>query len=144
MGATLSPGFLAAWATQIGGLSAFMGGFAATMLVMLLTHDSQRQAIRWAAGLSALSAVAFVVAAVATTTLVAGSHPEAPAAVARQAAQGPARALAALFFALGAYGLIAAIGWAGWVRSRRMGWVTTGLAALGAIAITLSFSDITL
>lgn len=139
MGDVLAPAFLAAWATQIGGLSAFMGGFAATMLVMLLTHDSRGRPVQWAAGLSALSAVAFVVAAVATTTLVAGSHPDAPAAVARQAAQGPARAMAALFFSLGAYGLIAAIGCAGWVRSKRMGWATTALATLGAIAITLNF-----
>ena len=69
MGDALSPAYLAAWATQIGALSAFMGGFASTILVMLLTHDSRRRAVQWAAGLSALSAVAFIVAAVATTTL---------------------------------------------------------------------------
>jgi hypothetical protein len=139
MGDALSPAYLAAWATQIGALSAFMGGFASTILVMLLTHDSRRRAVQWAAGLSALSAVAFIVAAVATTTLVAGSHPDAPASVARQAAQGPARLMAVLFFSLGAYGLIAAIGCAGWVRSKRMGWATTIVAGLGAVAVTLNF-----
>ena len=139
MGADLSTAYLATWAAQIGALSAFMGGFAATMLVMLLTHDSRRRAVRWAAGSAALSAVAFIVAAVATTTLVAGSHPEAPASVARQAAEGPARLMAVLFFSLGVYGLIAAIGCAGWVRSARMGWATTVMAGLGAVAITLNF-----
>ncbi|MBN8528405.1 MAG: hypothetical protein J0M36_04130 [Caulobacterales bacterium] len=139
MGDVLAPAYLAAWAAQIGALSAFMGGFASTILVMLLTHDSRRWAVKWAAGLSALSAVAFIVAAVATTTLVAGSHAEAPASVARQAAHGPARLMAVLFFSLGAYGLIAAIGCAGWVRSKRMGWATTVVAGLGAVAVTLNF-----
>lgn len=136
----LSPAFLGVWATQIGSLSAFMGGFAATMLVMLLTHDGRGRAVQLASGLSGLAAVAFVVAAVSTTTLVAGVHPEAPGAVARAAMTGPARALAAGFFALGAYGLIAAIGCAGWVRSRPMGWTTSVLAGLGALAMTLNFA----
>lgn len=142
MGDALSAGFLAVWAAQIGSLSAFMGGFAATMLVMLLTHDSRRRAVQWASGLSALSALAFVMAAVATTTLVAGSHPEAPAAVARAAAHGPARGMAALTFALGAYGLISAIGCVGWVRSTRMGWATTSLAALAAVSVTVIFAGV--
>ena len=132
----LSPAFLGVWATQIGSLSAFMGGFAATVLVMLLMADQTGRAVRIASALSALAAVAFVVAAVATTTLVAGSHPDAPASVARAAAHGPARAIASLCFALGAYALLAAIGCGGWLRGRRMGWTTTFISLIGGLGMT--------
>lgn len=133
---TLAPGFLGVWASQIGSLSAFMGGFAATMLVMLMTAEHTGRAVRIAAGLSALAAVAFVAAAVATTTLVAGAHPEAPAAVARAAMHGPARAIASLCFALGVYALLGAIGCGGWVRGRKMGSTTTAVAIIGGLVVT--------
>lgn len=136
---SLTPAFLGVLATQIGSLSAFLGGFSATVLVTLLMAQGQNRATQWAVVLTALSAVAFIVAAVAATTLVAGSHPDAPASVARSAAHGPARMMAALCFALGAYALLAAVGCAGWLRSRRLGLATTGLAALGGLAMTLVF-----
>jgi hypothetical protein len=138
----LSSAFLGAWAAQIGSLSAFLGGFSATVLVTLLIANNLGRATQWAIVLTALSAVAFVVAAVATTTLVAGSHPDAPAAVARAAAQGPARAMAAVCFALGAYALLAAVGCAGWLRSRPLGFITTGLAILGGFAMTVIFAGL--
>lgn len=136
----LSPAFLSALAGQIGNLSAFLGGFSATVLVTLLVTDNRSQAASWAVVLTAISAVAFVVAAVAATTLVAGAHPDAPASLARAAAHGLARPLISLCFAIGAYALLAAVGCVGWLRSRRLGLTTSGLAALGGLAITLVFA----
>lgn len=135
--AALSPAFLQVWGAQIGGLSAFLGGFAATMLVMLLTTDSSSRAASWASVLAALAATAFVVAAISTTTLVAGSHPDAPASVARAAAHGPARIFAAICFGLGGYALTAAIGCAGWIKSRRLGQTTTAFAVIGGLLISV-------
>lgn len=138
----LSSAFLGAWAGQIGGLSAFLGGFSATVLVTLLVANNRNRATQSAVVLTALSAVAFVVAAVATTTLVAGSHPDAPVSVARAAAQGPARIMAATCFAIGTYALLAAVGCAGWLQSQRLGLITTGLAILGGLALTAIFAGL--
>lgn len=135
----LSPAYVVALAGQMGFLSAFMGGFAATMMVMLMSQDGSRRAVNWSSALSAVAAIAFIITAVTTTTLVMGSHPDAPTVVARGAANGPARIMVSLFFVVGVYALIAAIGCAGWVRSRRMGWTTTALASLGVLATTLNF-----
>lgn len=132
----LSPAFLATLGGQVGSLSAFLGGFAATFLVMLLTSDTPSKAARFAVVASALAAVAFIVSAVATTTLVAGAHPDAPAAIAQDAAEGVSRLLVSLCFALGNYALLTAIGCSGWLRSKKLGIATTGLALLGGLGIT--------
>ncbi|MEY4556741.1 MAG: hypothetical protein RL093_1860 [Pseudomonadota bacterium] len=132
----LSPAFMAALAGQIGALSAFLGGFAATFLVMLLMANIESRPARWAAVASALAAVSFIVAAVATTTLVAGAHPEAPISTARDAAAGVSRLLMSLCFALGNYALLTAIGCSGWLRSRKLGVATTTLAVLGGLGVT--------
>ncbi len=49
---------------------------------------------------------------------------------------GPARAIAGLCFALGAYALLAAIGCGGWVQGRKMGTTTTAVAVIGGLAVT--------
>jgi hypothetical protein len=131
-----SPAFLAALGEQVGSLSAFLGGFAATFLVMLLTSETTLKSARFAVVASALAAVAFIVSAVAATTLVAGAHPDAPASTAQAAATGVSRPLVFLCFAVGNYALLAAIGCSGWLRSRKLGIGTTALAVLGGLGIT--------
>jgi len=44
--APLSPDYLTAIATQLGSVSAFFGGFAATMLALFLTVGESRE-VRW-------------------------------------------------------------------------------------------------
>jgi hypothetical protein len=50
--------------------------------------------------------------------------------------------MAAVCFALGAYALLAAVGCAGWLRSRPLGFITTGLAILGGFAMTVIFAGL--
>lgn len=68
----LDPACLNALATQIGSMSAFLGGFAATALTALLAAKRERERpAGWAMGLSAVAAVAFIPPVLAATFLVA-------------------------------------------------------------------------
>ena len=140
--ATLSPAYITALASQIGFLSAFLGGFAATFVAMILAAEKPGRVAGWAMGLAAVSATAFVVAAVTSTALVAGSHPDAPSSVALSEGLARARIVCTLGFALGAYLLLGSIGCSGWLRSRAVGW-TAGIAAgLAAVLITMTIVNI--
>ncbi|RTQ53749.1 hypothetical protein EJV47_03170 [Hymenobacter gummosus] len=132
----LSPEHLAEIARQLGSISAFLGGFAAAFLGTLLTQNTPQRVLRWAVASAAVSSVAFIVTVVAMTKLVMVLHPQAPANVAKGGIMG-ARVAGMLCFLLGTYTLMASIGLSGWLRSRRMGLVTSALAGLGALLITL-------
>jgi hypothetical protein len=131
----LSPAYLAALATQIGSLSAFLGGFAATYLATFLTFGEKGRAASGAIASAAVAAVGFVIAVVGSTMLVAATHPDAPAHEASLI--GSARVTMVLSFLVAMIALMVSLGISGWVRSRGMGWLTSGLAAIGIIATTL-------
>ena len=130
----LAPEYLNEIARQIGGLSAFLGGFAAAFLGTLLAFDAPRRVAGWAIASAALAALAFVVAVVACTALVMVLHPQAPANVAGHGV-GMARTLSVLGFLLGAFALLLSIGLSGWLRSRRTGLVTSGLAGAAGLLV---------
>lgn len=131
----LDPAYLNARATQIGSMSAFLGGFAATALTALLAAKRERERpAGWAMGLSAVAAVALILAVLAATFLVAVFHPQAPRSVARAVPDG-ARTVMALSFLVGMLTLMAAVGVSGWVHSRRLGAATTTSAALGLLLV---------
>lgn len=132
----LSPVYLSAIATQVGGLSAFLGGFAATFLAALLALGGRGRPAFLAIAFAAGSAVAFIVAVVASTALVAVLHPDAPAAVA-SAQSGGARAIMALAFLLGLYMLLFSLALSGWSRSRGTGWATSIAAGIGLLLVSL-------
>jgi len=131
----LSPVYLSAIAAQLGGLSAFLGGFAATFLVMLMGLSGRGRAASFAIGFAASSAVAFIVAVVASTGLVAVLHPEAPGMVAATPSGG-ARVLMTLAFLLGLYSLLFSLALSGWARSKGTGWTTSIAAGLGVVLVT--------
>ncbi|MGI4735464.1 MAG: hypothetical protein ACRYG7_09815 [Janthinobacterium lividum] len=131
---TLSPQYLAEIARQISSLSAFLGGFAVAFFGMLLSHNSPRRTTSWAIASAAVAAMAFIIAVVACTKLVVVLHPQAPTSIALNG--GAARVLAVLGFVLGAYTLLLSIGLSGWLRSRRMGLVTSGMAIGAGLLVT--------
>ncbi|WP_213982060.1 hypothetical protein [Sphingomonas sp. dw_22] len=131
----LAPDFLVTLATQIGGVSAFLGGFAATFLAMFLTLGHESRAATIAITASAIASVAFIVAVVATTALIALLHPHAPAGSA--ASTGSSQMLMGLSFLTGMLALLVSLGASGWTRSRATGWTTSAVAAIGVVLTLL-------
>jgi hypothetical protein len=127
----LAPAYLAAIATQIGSQSAFLGGFAATYLATFLALGHSSRAASWAIGSAAVAAVGFIIAVIASTMLVMVTHPLAPAGA--MASAGSARLAMGLSFLAALLALLISLGISGWTRSRRMGWVTSGVAAIGVV-----------
>lgn len=128
---SLAPDYLSALAAQIGGLSAFLGGFAATFLALFLTLGKESRAASVAVVASALAATAFVLCVIATTSLTAALHPHAPRGAISMAET--ARIAMSLTFLTGMVALLISIGASGWVRSRRIGWTTTCFAAVALV-----------
>ena len=135
----ISETYLVAAAGQIGFLAAFLGGFAATLMGGLLAARLEGRASALCIGASALAAAAFVTAVIAATGLAAGLHPAAPDIVSQRPKLAIMYTVMGAGFSLGTFGLLLAIGAAGWIRSRRLGWITTLAAALANLTI-LSFS----
>jgi len=133
----LSPSYLSELATQIGFLSAFLGGIAATMLAMLLQAERRASSDVWAISASALSATSFIVSVIGCTQLIATLHPDAPAMVSNEGAETFARLVAFLAFGVGVYALLAVVALAGWRHSPRAGWITSGTALAGACILSL-------
>lgn len=127
----LDPQYLAEVARQIGFVSAVLGGFCAAFLATVIGTKSESRVASWTIGTATLSAVAFVCAVIASTKLVVVLNPAAPKGAAATA--GSARLVFGLSFILGLYSLLAAIALTGWLRSRRVGAITTTIAAVGAI-----------
>ncbi|RYG87927.1 MAG: hypothetical protein EON59_05970 [Alphaproteobacteria bacterium] len=100
----LAPAYLPALAVQIGALSAVLGGFATAFLGVLLTLAGHDRLGTIGIGGAVISAVAFIVAVVASTLLVATLHPDAPT-IATQVSANTGRALMVLSFFLGLYAL---------------------------------------
>lgn len=130
----LSPAYLSAIAVQTGGLSAFLGGFAATFLGTLLALRVKGRTASVAIGFAVTSSVAFIVAVVGSTATVAALHPEGPAR--QMASAGFAQVVMSLGFVLGLYALLISLGVSGWLRSRGTGWTTSLAAGLGVLLVT--------
>lgn len=130
----LVPGYLSAIAIQVGGLSAFLGGFAATFLGTLLALGGRGRTASLSIGFAVSSSVAFIVAVVASTGLVAVLHPQAPQALASSPVG--ARAVMVLGFLVGLYTLLLSLALSGWSRSRGTGLTTSVAAGLGMILVS--------
>jgi len=135
----LANGYLSDIAQQVGATSAFLGGFAATMLATLLALQARGRAASWSIAASAVAAVAFIASVMGSLKLVALTHPLAPASVS-VGISGVVRALGFLPFIVGLFALLVSIGASGFLRSKRMGWGTSGLAAVGALMVIWSIT----
>jgi hypothetical protein len=75
--------FLAETGRQIASLSAFLDGFAATFLGILLQSPNRRRHVGWAAGAAAVASASFILAVISGTTLALVMHPGAPPEIAK-------------------------------------------------------------
>lgn len=135
----LHPEYLGALARKFGFLGAFLGGISATLFVTLLTLAKPGKVVRWAIGLAAVAAVAFIVTAYMSVGVIANSHPNAPPQMADNSIIAVQIGMS-LSFGLGSLALLAAIGVSGWSRSKALGTVTSIAAFLGAIPLFLDFA----
>jgi hypothetical protein len=135
----LAPDYLNAISTQLASVSAFFGGFAATVFALFLTLGRSSRAASIAAQASAIAAICFIVAVMASTVLVAISHPHAPPPTARLSAD-PARLIQTVSFLAGMVALMVSLGAGGWTHSRAMGWTTSVLGTLAVVAIAYLYA----
>jgi hypothetical protein len=70
--------FIAEIARQLAAVSAFLGGFAATFLGILLQSHSPRRHVGWAAGAAAVASASFMIAVIAGTLVALVANPSAP------------------------------------------------------------------
>ena len=132
----LPPEYLSALARQFGFLGAFLGGVSATLFVTLLTLATPSKVVRWAIGLAAVAAAAFIVTAYMSVGVVANTHPGSPTQGADTSFK-TLQILMSLSFAVGILTLLGAIGVSGWSRSKTLGYVTSGAAFLAALPVLL-------
>jgi hypothetical protein len=132
---SLSTDYIAELGRQLATLSAFLGGCAAAFLATLLAADRTSRVAGAAAASAAIAAGTFIVAVVAATLVVMAAHPNAPAALTGGSQATVARAVAAFAFAVGIYALLASLGLSGWIRSRRLGRLTSTVAVLAGLLI---------
>jgi hypothetical protein len=131
----LAADYLSTIATQIGGVSAFLGGFAATFLAMFLTLGHKSRAATVAIVASTIASVGFVVSVIATTALIAGLHPHAPHGAI--AVAGLAQLLMGICFLTSMFALLVSLGASGWTRSRAIGRTTSAVAGVGGVLTLL-------
>jgi len=134
--AQLEPEYLTALAAQLGSVSAFFGGFAATILTLFLTVGGKSRGSIVAAHASAVAAISFIIAVMASSALIAIAHPDAPPATAARSTVA-IRPLLVISFSIGMIALLAAIAASGWSHSRAMGWTTSFLSSVAMLMVFL-------
>jgi hypothetical protein len=127
--------FIGEVASQLASVSAFLGGFAATFLGILLQSESSRRHVGWAAGSAAVASASFMIAVIAGTLVALVLKPSAPAGFAAPQFLPWARHVLLISFALGIYANLLSLGLSGWIRSRSLGLVTSTAALLAGVIV---------
>ncbi len=125
---------------QLASVSAVLGGFTVTFLAVVLTLSDGRRRVDVAVAVATASAACFLTCALGWS-LFAAVYSTAPATGATPEDLGRhfakikyLHSWLSFAFILGLTLLFVTIGAGGWLRSRRLGWVTSALALAGAAA----------
>jgi hypothetical protein len=135
----VKPEFLSEIGRQIASLSAFLGGFAATFLGILLQSADSRRRAGWAAGAAAVASVSFMIAVIAGTLVAIVLNPDAPPNLATPEFLPWVRTVIFVTFAIGIYANLLSLGLSGWIRSRTLGIVTSVAALIAAFLVSTFF-----
>ncbi|WP_344709476.1 hypothetical protein [Sphingomonas humi] len=130
----LAPAYISTLASQIGSLSAFLGGFAATFLATLLTIKREGHLLTVTITLAVVAAVAFIISVIASTVQIAIYHPNAPSFVS-DFPRARIQMSMLLGFMVGTLALLGSLGCCGWLRSRQIGWITAAVGFFGAMMV---------
>src|SRR3954471_5224591 len=124
----VDPEFYGELAKQLASVSAFLGGFAATFLGILLQSQNPRRHVGWAAGVAAVASASFMISVIAGTLVALVVNPAAPQNFATPEFLPWARRVLMTSFVLGIYANLLSLGLSGWIRSRGLGIVTSAAA----------------
>ena len=131
-----NPDFIGEFARQVAAVSAFLGGFAATFLGIVLQSQSSRRYVGWAAGAAAVASASFMIAAIAGTLVGLTLNPAAPKGFATPEFVPWAYRVFLVSFAIGIYSNLLSLGLSGWIRSRWLGIVTSTAAFVSAVVVS--------
>lgn len=126
---------MSAFASQLGSISAFFGGVAATLLALFVFAKIKSRIAEITFGLVVAAAVAFIVSALAATILSVGLLPGASRDLATPAYLRSVVAIMNIAFLIGIVALLSGIAMIGWLRSRRSGIMTTLLGVIGLLPV---------
>ncbi|WP_046757629.1 hypothetical protein [Kordia jejudonensis] len=117
-------------------ISAFLGGISATILVTFIITNNDKKVFKYMMLFAAIAAVSFIVAIFGMTKIQLLLAPDSPYEHIKAQLVFP-RVVGGLSFYSGINSLLVVISLSGWLRSKRLGIITT---ILGVIAIVLTFS----
>jgi hypothetical protein len=129
--------FLTIVAEQLGFVSAFLGGVSTTILVTIVIFVDPKRSVSWIVGASALAASSLLIAVVASWRLILLLNTD----LSSQVGQHMITLLygsMVLGYSVGFLSLITCIGLAGWIRSRKLGMITSIMAAIAALFFMLA------
>lgn len=124
--------FIIIVAEQLGFVSAFLGGVSATILVTIVIFVDAKRSVSWIVGASALAACSLLIAVVASWRLILLLNTDLSSQVGLDMIALLYRSML-LGYSIGFLSLITCIGLAGWIRSRKLGMITTTMALAAAI-----------
>lgn len=129
--------YVIAVAEQLSFVSAFLGGISATILVTIVVFTSPNKSVSWIVSASSLAACSLLVAVVASWRLSIMLHPAMPMPVETTLIKILWAGMLA-GYSLGFLSLIASIGLSGWLRSRKIGLITSSIALIATLFFILA------
>lgn len=133
----LDTNYVTAVAEQLSFVSAFLGGVSATILVTIVVFANPNKSVSWIVAASALAACSLLIAVVAAWRLTILLNPNTPVAV-DPAILNVLWASMLLGYGVGFLSLLACIGLSGWIRSRKTGLITTGMAVVSVLFFVMA------
>ena len=128
----LEPGQLAEVYRAFSSICAVLGGFSIAFLVIMVTVAPDRKVASWATGFS-IVAVACFLPATLNTFLASIPAATAPSAQDLGADVNGVTGMSALLLVIGVFALLASLGLTGWIRSKRVGILSTVAAILAGL-----------
>ena len=129
--------FMSAVAEQLSFVSAFLGGISATILITIVIFVDGKKSVSWIVASSALAACSLLIAVVASWRLTLLLNTRLVSEVGVDLIPLLYGSLL-LGYSVGFLSLLTCIGLAGWIRSRKLGIITTTMAAIAGLFFILA------
>ena len=123
---------------QLGLIAAILGGFAFTFLGAILSKDDNRKIVDWIFIIGVISALIFFICAIGWSFLLIefSNEVEGVSIIAKEKHR-----FLSIMFITGILTLSICLGISGWIRSKKIGAITTLLSLIGVILIIYLIND---